>query len=85
MSQIKLGKLQGTATNLNQVTIEPGYKLRIASEGTIDMVGTGAFQLPSGTTAQRPASPQAGYMRWNTTTTEAEFYNGTEWKNLSEE
>ena len=49
------------------------------------MVGTGAFQLPSGTTAQRPASPQAGYMRWNTTTTEAEFYNGTEWKNLSEE
>tara|TARA_B100001250_G_scaffold366152_1_gene347335 strand:+ start:2365 stop:2622 length:258 start_codon:yes stop_codon:yes gene_type:complete len=85
MSQIKLGGLQGTATNLNQVTIEPGYKLRVASEGTIDMVGTGAFQLPAGTTGQRPASPQAGYLRWNTTTVEAEFYNGTEWKNLREE
>ena len=30
-----------------------------------------------GTTAQRPSSPSAGQIRFNTTTTEAEIYNGT--------
>lgn len=44
---------------------------------------TGYFQLPSGTTAQRPASPVTGMMRWNTTTTAAEMYNGTSWITIS--
>jgi hypothetical protein len=41
---------------------------------------TGASQLPSGTTAQRPASPVAGQMRMNTTTVKLEYYNGSAWK-----
>ena len=41
---------------------------------------TGYFQLPSGTTAQRPGSPSAGYMRWNTTEGYVEVYNGSEWR-----
>ena len=40
---------------------------------------TGYLQLPSGTTAQRPSSPSAGYMRWNTTDSVVEVYNGSEW------
>jgi hypothetical protein len=40
---------------------------------------TGFFDLPSGTTAERPASPSAGYTRYNTTTNSVEFYNGTSW------
>ena len=40
---------------------------------------TGYFALPSGTTAQRPGSPAAGYSRYNTTTGSLEFYNGTNW------
>jgi hypothetical protein len=36
-------------------------------------------RVPSGTTAQRDASPSAGYFRWNTTTGGAEIYDGTEW------
>lgn len=38
---------------------------------------TGALRLPVGTTAQRPASPNAGDIRFNSTTTEAEIYNGS--------
>ena len=30
-------------------------------------VGTGALLVPSGTTAQRPASAVIGMQRWNTT------------------
>lgn len=40
---------------------------------------TGAMYLPAGTTAQRPASPAAGMMRFNTTTGLVEAYNGTSW------
>lgn len=35
--------------------------------------------VPSGTTAQRPASPNPGMVRYNTTIATFEFWNGTEW------
>jgi hypothetical protein len=40
---------------------------------------TGGLFLPVGTTAQRPASPATGMMRFNTTTNLVETYNGTSW------
>ena len=40
---------------------------------------TGSAELPSGTTAQRDGSPSAGYLRWNTTDTSAEVYDGSAW------
>ena len=44
---------------------------------------TGYFALPSGTTAQRPASAANGYTRYNTTTAQIEVYNATysNWSN----
>tara|TARA_Y100000004_G_scaffold52565_1_gene58307 strand:- start:4126 stop:4575 length:450 start_codon:yes stop_codon:yes gene_type:complete len=48
--------------------------------GTVNLsLSTGAFGLPSGTTAERPPSPQAGYERWNTDNNAKEIYDGTEW------
>ena len=41
--------------------------------------GTGAENLPSGTTAQRPSSPVAGANRFNSTLGLAEYYTGTQW------
>ena len=40
------------------------------------------IQLPSGTTAQRPSSPEQGYSRYNTTDKKLEFWNGTIWQQL---
>lgn len=40
---------------------------------------TGGMYLPVGTTAQRPAAPATGMMRYNTTTGLVETYNGTSW------
>ena len=40
---------------------------------------TDAIALPSGTSAQQPASPVAGWIRYNTTTSALEYYNGTIW------
>lgn len=46
--------------------------------------GNGALELPSGTTAQQPVSGVvAGAIRWNTTTPQPEFYNGTAWNTFA--
>jgi hypothetical protein len=52
-----------------------------AADGVLSYAdsATGGLYLPSGTTAQRPASPATGQMRFNTTTGSVETYNGTSW------
>lgn len=52
-----------------------------ASSGVLSYAdsATGGMVLPSGTTAQRPASPITGQMRFNTTTGSVEVFNGTSW------
>jgi len=40
---------------------------------------TGGIFLPTGTTAQRPAAPVTGMVRFNTTTGLFETYNGSIW------
>jgi len=44
---------------------------------------TNYFGLPSGTTAQRPANSQGGYIRFNTTLNSVEYYSTvTSWTQL---
>lgn len=44
---------------------------------------TSAVKLPVGTTAQRPATPVAGDLRFNSTVTHAEVYDGSVWEILN--
>ena len=44
---------------------------------------TGYFDLPTGTTAQRPASPVNGMVRYNTTNQEFEVYQNGSWRALT--
>jgi hypothetical protein len=62
-----------TASNLN-VDVRAANGVLLVADST-----TGGMFLPVGTTAQRPASPVAGQMRFNTTTGSVETYNGTSW------
>jgi len=48
---------------------------------TLEVNGTDALKLPTGTTAQRPSSV-AGYFRYNSTTGLPEFNNGSSWQSL---
>jgi hypothetical protein len=49
------------------------------SPGEMLAGGTGALDLPVGTTAQRPATPATGMWRFNSTTNGLEYYNGSSW------
>jgi hypothetical protein len=48
---------------------------------TTALVGTDAILIPVGTTGQRPTGA-AGYLRFNSTTTQFEGYNGTAWSSV---
>lgn len=80
MSQITTHHITGIASTLEQVTISAGHTLKVS--GAIECDSTGALQLPTGSTAQRPGSPQAGYFRFNTTESKFEAWDDTnsEWK-----
>lgn len=47
--------------------------------GAVVINTSGALTLPEGTTAERPAVPASGDIRFNTTLTQFEGYNGTAW------
>jgi hypothetical protein len=51
----------------------------------VDTSSTGQFTLPSGTTAQRPATAYTGAQRYNTDNEAMEYYDGTDWYKISSE
>jgi len=55
------------------IAVNPGTTLVQKSSNT------GSAYIPSGTTAQRDGSPAAGYLRFNSTTGQAEIYTGSAW------
>jgi hypothetical protein len=60
---------------LNAIPAIPGQITPALLDST-SQLGTGALLLPAGTTAQRPASPQVGMQRWNTTLGAMEVFVG---------
>lgn len=55
--------------------------LSIATTGIVSFPTTGAIVLPASTTANQPTG-QTGMLRFNTTTTSFEGYNGTAWGSI---
>jgi len=79
--------VKGTATT--GVTLTNGEKALLFWNGSdyvkvATLNGTGALPLPTGTTAQQPASPVTGTVRYNTTSNEFEGYSGASpaWKSI---
>lgn len=57
-----------------------GNNLTYSSTNTTFLFNsTGSAQLPTGTTAQRPATPATAMLRYNTSLSQFEGYNGTAW------
>ena len=58
-----------------------GERLRILQEGSLRQTSTGSLQIAKGTTAQRPTGV-AGMVRYNTTTSKLEYYDGSAWQSI---
>lgn len=79
----------GTKANSSDVTTALSAKAPLASPtftGDVTINSNTAFTLPTGTTAQRPASPINGMTRFNTTTGYPEWYSAAlgAWINYSD-
>lgn len=70
-------RIQTTSTN-EEIIIEP------AGTGYVAIDANSGLIVPVGTTAQRPTG-QAGMIRFNSSTTEVEVYNGSSWVAISPE
>ena len=53
-----------------------------STTGNITMNSTGFLKLAGGTTAQRPASPSPGTIRFNSDTGHNEIFQLSQWNNL---
>lgn len=59
-----------------------GALQNFAAQEVVGFTGVGAIDVPSGTTAERPASANSGYFRYNTTTMKFEGYSGSAWGSI---
>lgn len=67
------------ATPIGNTSQANASVLNLTTAGTVTFTGTGAVTLPVGTTAQEPGTPSTGMIRFNTSLTQFEGYNGTIW------
>ena len=66
----------GSAATWGSLTVTP------TSVSDQDNSSTGYFDLPAGTTAERPVSPATGYTRINTTNNSLEVYSAGTWNTV---
>jgi len=66
---------------VGNTTASSGAFTTLTASSDPTFTSTGAVQLPSGTTAQQPTGV-AGKLRFNTTTSQFEGYNGTTWASV---
>lgn len=78
-----LSALVQVSGTTNEISVTPAVVGTPAIIGISDnpiLPGTGGFSIPTGTTAQRTASPSAGDHRQNSTLGYVELYNGAVWQ-----
>ena len=93
---VKIPSADFTATNDTSVVLGTGatvndqvairvIKITVLTSTVSQTSETGAAIIPAGTTAQRDASPDAGYLRWNSTLSRAEVYSGSAWTDVGQQ
>ena len=60
----------------------PSFTGTATFAGNVLMSGTGTLDLPVGTTAQRPGTPNNGMIRYNSTLSRYEGYSGSAWSQI---
>jgi hypothetical protein len=75
------GMYRSGANELTLVSGTNGY-LTVRPTGVVDITSTAALTLPNGTTAQRPGAPDQGMVRYNSSQSTFEGYDGANWRGL---
>ena len=86
------GDASGSGTTAITVTVEDDSHnhiisnvdgLQTALDGkVVETASTGSAEIPAGTTGERDGTPSAGYLRFNTTDSSFEGYDGSAWGSI---
>jgi hypothetical protein len=79
IGNIILGNLTVNGDTITSKNANGNIILSAPGTGIVQVTGTDAFGLPAGTQGDRPAYPNIGYTRFNTTSSTIEYYDGTNW------
>lgn len=71
------GNFSATGTSTLSGDVTAGAALTVTGTATFNTVG--AIKIPVGTTLDRPGTPVTGQLRYNSTISATEIYNGTTW------
>lgn len=74
------GTVISSNANISITATSGNLRFTPGSSGVTQINSTTALTMPTGNTAQRPASPDQGAVRFNTTGLALEIYNGTSWE-----
>ena len=80
-----IGNLTVTDTTFSTNNAGSVIGFTTTGQGTIEINNTTALKISVGTTAQRPTTPTVGDLRFNSTTTSTEVYNGSAWENVGQD
>ena len=80
-----IGNLTVTDTTVSTTNAGSDIILQVTGNGTVTIDTTTALQIAVGTTAQRPVAPSTGDLRFNSTNTSVEVYDGSAWVNVGQD
>jgi hypothetical protein len=79
IGNVILGNVTFSNTTISTSITGANLILSPTGVGAVQVSGTGAVGIPTGTNAQRPTTVAIGYTRFNTDVGEIESWNGTGW------
>tara|TARA_Y100000004_G_scaffold100623_1_gene112758 strand:+ start:4524 stop:6188 length:1665 start_codon:yes stop_codon:yes gene_type:complete len=82
MSTVQVSNLHGSSRNARRISLQGTDHLNV--NGGLTLGSDAMLKFPRGTTLERPSSPSAGDIRFNTDYNLLELYNGTNWVYLTQ-
>lgn len=82
MSTVQVSNLHGSSRNAGRISLQGTDHLNV--NGNLTLGNDAMLKFPRGTTLERPSSPAAGDIRFNTDYNLLELYNGTDWVYLTQ-
>jgi len=80
-----IGNLTVTDTTFSTNNAGSDIGFTTTGQGTVEINNTTALNVSVGTTAQRPSTPTTGDLRFNSSNTALEVYNGSGWVNVGDD
>ena len=83
--KFNLGNINIFGNTVSATNTNGNVNLTANGTGVVAITGTGAIQIPAGTTAQQPQAGfrQVGMVRYNTDLQYVEVWNGSVWQDAS--